>query len=156
MLVSKEELSKIRQKHTNQRIVLGTGVFDLLHVGQLKYIQALKEHGDIVVILVKPDVRVRRYKGDLRPIIPETDRALMVDALKGVDYVYIGPEWAGSYGDVEFLSVVETLKPDVFVTANESWNQLKTDQVPVVVLPRFNDGWHESTSAIIEHIRTLP
>jgi cytidyltransferase-like protein len=93
MVIDFKDLPKIRKQHMNKKIVLASGVFDLLHNGHLEYLRGLKQFGDVIVVLVKSDERVRRGKGPLRPIIPEEDRVRMVSAIKGVDYAFIGPHY---------------------------------------------------------------
>ena len=86
MIVKFENLSDIRIQHTNKKIVLTSGTFDLLHIGHLQYLEAIESLGDIVVVLLSGDNRVRARKGLNRPIIPENERAQLLSVLKIVDY----------------------------------------------------------------------
>lgn len=158
MIIQVSDLSGIRKKYKQKRLVAASGVFDLLHVGHVEYLQRLKEYGDVNVVMVKPDNRIRHFKHPNRPIIPESDRAKMVDAIKGVDYVVIGS------GDVlkaakvdsmyeEFFSLLE---PDVYVSTNENWDKLATvTNAKIYMLPRNQVGHHESTTAILKHVSRL-
>jgi cytidyltransferase-like protein len=157
MIIQVEDLSELRQKCGDKRIVLGCGVFDLLHRGQVKYLQALKEYGDIVVVGIRSDASVRQFKGDDRPIIPEDDRAALVDAIKGVDYTFILPHRPDKehLRDTGYMIVFDTLEPDIFVTPNDNWKAEKDNiKAEMVVPPRF-EGHFSSTSAIIEHVKHL-
>src|ERR671917_2812404 len=71
------------------RVVFANGCFDLLHVGHVRYLEAARGCGDILVVGVNGDEQVRRLKGEGRPFVPERERAETVAALRAVDYVTI-------------------------------------------------------------------
>ena len=91
MIIDKDKLKDIRQKHKDKKIVLTTGTFDLFHVGHLNYLKNVKSYGDVMIVLLSGDLRVKSRKGQKRPIIPEYQRALILDAIRYVDYVLIDP-----------------------------------------------------------------
>jgi rfaE bifunctional protein nucleotidyltransferase chain/domain len=68
------------------------GVFDLLHVGHVRYLQAASAEADRLIVAINDDESVRALKGPTRPILSAADRAELVAALRGVDYVVIFPE----------------------------------------------------------------
>ena len=70
-------------------VVVVTGVFDLLHVGHLRFLCAARELGDQLVVGVESDERVRRWKGSDRPIQTQEDRCELLSALRVVDDVFI-------------------------------------------------------------------
>ena len=72
-------------------IAFANGCFDLLHVGHVRYLQAAAREADRLIVAVNDDVMAAR-KGPGRPIMPATDRAELVAALRGVDYVVVFPE----------------------------------------------------------------
>lgn len=87
-------LSKIleavqKDRFIGKRIVLTNGAFDLLHVGHVRYLQAAKDLGDILIVAINSDSSVRRLKGPTRPIFPADERAELIAALGVVDYVVI-------------------------------------------------------------------
>ncbi len=160
MVVAFEDLAAIRQKHAGKKIVLASGVFDLLHSGHIAYLQGLRKHGDIVVVMVKGDERVRSGKGPTRPIISESDRAIMVDAVKGVDYVFVAPNYpfqkTSAAQDKLYLAVFGTLQPDVFHSTNSFWSGLKELGVAKIIITERPEGQKmRSTTDIIERIKTL-
>lgn len=158
MIISISELPEIRKKYQNKKIVAASGVFDLLHVGHVQYLQRLKQYGDVNVVLVKPDARIRRYKHANRPVIPEADRARMVDAIKGVDYVVIGAEASDGSAKVDAMyeSFFEQLRPDIYVSTNEDWAKLAgVTDCKIQILPRTKAGYLDSTTAILKHINCL-
>ncbi len=71
------------------RLIIVTGVFDLLHVGHVRFLQAASRLGDRLVAGVESDARVRRWKGPGRPIQTEHDRCELLAALRWVDDVFI-------------------------------------------------------------------
>jgi rfaE bifunctional protein nucleotidyltransferase chain/domain len=73
-------------------IAFANGVFDLLHVGHVRYLKAAAAEGDRLVVAVNDDDSVRTLKGPGRPVLGAADRAELVAALRGVDYVVIFPE----------------------------------------------------------------
>ena len=68
------------------------GVFDLLHVGHVRYLQAAAAEADRLIVAINDDESVRMLKGPTRPVLSVADRAELVAALRGVDYVVIFPE----------------------------------------------------------------
>ena len=71
------------------RVVFANGCFDLLHVGHVRYLEAAKGCGDILVVGVNGDGQVRRLKGEGRPFVPERERAEVVASLRAVDWVTV-------------------------------------------------------------------
>lgn len=72
-----------------QRIVSTNGCFDLLHVGHLRYLQAARALGDCLVVALNSDASVKQFKSDLRPILPQAERAELLAALNCVDFVLV-------------------------------------------------------------------
>jgi len=87
-------------------VALANGCFDVLHVGHVRYLEGARGEGDLLVVGVNGDGSVRRLKGAGRPILPAEDRALIVAALRCVDYVVVFEE-----DDVRRLLLA--LRPDV-------------------------------------------
>ena len=144
-------LAPARQR--GQRIVLANGVFDTLHVGHTRYLCAAKSEGDLLVVAVNSDSSVRSLKGPGRPILDEEARALLVAALRVVDYVLIFPE-----PNVEKL--LEGLRPDVHAKGTD----YTTDSVPErAVAARLGirvaivgDPKDHSTRSLLDAIRKAP
>jgi rfaE bifunctional protein nucleotidyltransferase chain/domain len=87
-------------------IALANGVFDLLHVGHVRYLQSAAREADHLIVAVNSDASVRRIKGDGRPILDQRGRAEIVAALRGVDLVVI-------FDDSTVGQLLERLRPDV-------------------------------------------
>lgn len=105
-----EELIAIRNdlKLQNKKVVFTNGVFDILHAGHVDYLSKAKEKGDVLIVGLNSDSSVRRIKGELRPIVPQHERAFIISSLKPVDYVVIFDE------DTPH-EVINKLVPDVLV-----------------------------------------
>ena len=105
-----------------ERIVSTNGVFDVLHVGHLRYLQAAAlELGDLLVVGVNSDACTRRLKGPTRPFVPQDERAELLAALRCVDYVtlfdeptpeallaIIRPDFHAKGGDYDIEAMPET------------------------------------------------
>lgn len=105
-----DELTAIRNnlKQQNKKVVFTNGVFDILHAGHVDYISKAKEKGDVLIVGVNSDSSVKRIKGELRPIVPQHERAFIISSLKPVDYVVIFDE------DTPH-EIINKLIPDVLV-----------------------------------------
>ena len=87
-------------------VVLANGIFDLLHVGHVRYLEAAKREAAVLVVGINSDSSARHLKGPGRPVMDERGRAELVAALEAVDSVVIFPEL-----NVEKL--LEAIRPDV-------------------------------------------
>lgn len=112
---SLEELSLIIQKLKSEgkKVVLCHGCFDLMHPGHIKYFQAAKKMGDVLLVTVTPDIYVD--KGPDRPVFNENLRTECIAALECVDYVSIN-KWPTAE------ETLRLLKPDIYVKGQEFEN----------------------------------
>ena len=86
--------------------MLANGLFDLLHVGHLRYLQAARRLGDLLVVALNDDRSARRLRGPGRPLLPGRDRARLVAAVRGVDVVLL-------FGGGTVGEIVKRLHPDI-------------------------------------------
>ena len=93
MIVTREQLVDLvnADRAAGRTIAFANGCFDLLHVGHVRYLQAAAAEADRLIVAVNDDA-VASLKGPGRPIMKAADRAELVAALRGVDYVVIFPE----------------------------------------------------------------
>jgi rfaE bifunctional protein nucleotidyltransferase chain/domain len=93
VVVGRETLAALVEadRRAGRTLAFANGCFDLLHVGHIRYLQAAACEGDRLIVAVNDDATASR-KGPGRPILAALDRAEMVAALRGVDYVVIFPE----------------------------------------------------------------
>jgi rfaE bifunctional protein nucleotidyltransferase chain/domain len=93
-ILKRSELAAVVKaaKGKGTRIVLANGCFDVLHVGHIRYLEAAKALGDLLIVGVNSDEQTRRLKDDGRPLVPQDQRAEIVSALEAVDLVTIFDE----------------------------------------------------------------
>ena len=128
MQITESELAEIRTRYHADKIVLTGGGFDLIHCGHLDFLEASKRLGDVLVVALANDKELRIRKGTSRPIIAESLRARLVDALKPVDYTLVR---ADSDLANSLLAVAYVLCPDVLV--------LYAD-IPAAILAQFKSA----------------
>ena len=95
-----------------KRLVFTNGVFDLLHVGHVRYLAQARELGDALVVAINSDRSVRELKGPDRPVFDENERAEILAALRDVDYVVI-------FDDISPRALIGKLLPDVLVKGGD-------------------------------------
>jgi D-glycero-beta-D-manno-heptose 1-phosphate adenylyltransferase len=107
MLTEAQLLEAIaRDRAEGRTVAFANGCFDLLHVGHVRYLQGAAEEADRLVVAVNDDRSVAALKGPGRPILSAADRAELVSAIGGVDYVLV-------FGDATVGRLLDTLRPDV-------------------------------------------
>ena len=105
------------------RIVLTQGTYDMVHIGHARYFEEAKKHGDILVIGVDSDEKVRTRKGPERPVVPQEERLEMVAHLRPVDIVVLKelqhPKW----------HLIKTIRPDVLIATRETYTKEKLEEL---------------------------
>jgi rfaE bifunctional protein nucleotidyltransferase chain/domain len=145
MLVERERLRSQRA-----RLVFTNGVFDVLHVGHVRYLAQARALGDALVVAINSDRTVRELKGADRPVFDQAERAEILAALRQVDYVVV-------FDEISPRRLISQLLPDVLVKGGD----YQIDQIhgreeveaaggKVVSLP-FVDG--ASTTTLIERMK---
>jgi len=139
-------------RREGRRVVFTNGVFDLLHPGHVRYLQAARAEGDALIVAVNADSSVRAIKGPSRPVVPEAERAEIIAALACVDAVVI-------FSEDTPAEIIRRIQPDVLVKGAD-W---AADQIVgrdtvearggrVVRMP-VEQGW--STSSIIQRVQQI-
>lgn len=122
-----EEIIKINQitkfakklKKPGQKLVLVGGCFDILHPGHIIFLEKAKQRGDVLVVLLESDEKVKKLKGIHRPIYTQTTRAQVLSALRVVDYVIMLPmmETGQEYGQL-----ISKIQPDIIAATTKDTN----------------------------------
>ena len=139
-----------RHRSESRRIVFTNGVFDLLHPGHVRYLRAARREGDVLIVGINSDRSVRENKGPSRPIMPQQERAEVLEALQCVDAVVVFDEETPA-------RIISHLQPDVLVKGADWAADAIVGRETVearggrVVRVPVEAGW--STSAIIERAR---
>jgi rfaE bifunctional protein, domain II len=139
-----------RLRAAGKKLVFTNGVFDILHVGHVRYLARAQALGDALVIAINSDDSVRTLKGPGRPLMNQEERAEILAAMRAVTYVII-------FDDVSPRSLIATLLPDVLVKGGDyaldeihGREEVEAAGGRVVSLP-FVEG--VSTSRIIERMK---
>ena len=135
-------------------VAFANGHFDLLHVGHLRYLQASREQGDMLVVGLNNDASVARLKGRGRPVVPAAERAELLAALEPVDYVVIFE------GDSP-APLLEDLRPDIHCKGTD---YVEPEQVPEYEVVRgyggetriVGDPKDHATTDLIAAVKALP
>lgn len=99
-------VERLRRRRPRPRVVLANGLFDLLHVGHVRYLRAASRLGDVLIVALNSDRSARALRGPGRPVVPASDRARLVAALDGVDYVV-------PFSSPTVTPLLRRLRPDV-------------------------------------------
>lgn len=154
-IVPRHELGALvtKAKKAGKRIVLANGCFDTLHVGHIRYLEAAKREGDILVVAVNADTSLRHLKGPGRPILNEQSRAQLVGALRAVDYVLVFPE-----SNVEKL--LEEFRPDVHAKGTDYTSETVPERAVAdrlgIRVAIVGDPKDHSTRGLLDSIRKAP
>ncbi len=97
---------------SGKRLTFTNGCFDLLHVGHVRYLDAARDAGDVLIVGVNSDASVQRLKGTGRPLVSETARAEVLAALAAVDYVTIFDEDTPE-------ALIRIVQPDVLAKGSD-------------------------------------
>ena len=135
------------------RVALANGLFDLLHVGHLRYLEAARREADLLVVAVNSDGSARALRGPSRPVVPAVERAEILAALRCVDYVTI-------FDETTVVPVLRDLRPDVHCKGTD----YTAESVPEAGAARelgirvaiVGDPKRHATSDLLERIRSLP
>jgi rfaE bifunctional protein nucleotidyltransferase chain/domain len=144
---------------TGKMFVFTNGVFDLLHIGHLDYLEKARALGDSLLIGLNSDASARRLKGASRPLVPAAERARLLAALRPVDGVIVFEEDTA-------IALVTALQPDIYVKGGDYAPTAGGVMKPLperaaveayggrVVLIDYLAG--HSTSALIARVKALP
>jgi D-glycero-beta-D-manno-heptose 1-phosphate adenylyltransferase len=142
------------QRAAGRRIAFANGHFDLLHVGHLRYLQAARAEGDLLVVAINDDASVARLKGPERPIVPAAERAELLASLAPVDFVVVFA------GDTP-APLLALLRPDVHCKGTDYGTP---ERVPEYAVVRaygghtrlVGDPKDHATSDLIAKVKSLP
>lgn len=139
-----------RRRDAGERVVLCNGVFDLLHVGHVRYLSAARALGDVLIVAINDDASAARLKGAGRPLMPAAERAEILCALSCVDYVT-------SFSDDSPREVLERLRPHVHAKGTDytarDLPEADLDRQLGIQIAIVGDPKDHSTSALVHAIK---
>ena len=100
------DLETLASRLKGRRVVLANGCFDVLHVGHVRYLEAARELGEVLVVAINSDESVRTLKGPGRPVLTQDERVALVSALRCVDHIVV-------FSEPDVSRVIDVLKPAV-------------------------------------------
>lgn len=162
MIIKHKDLSSIRNKNPDKKIVFCSGSFDLTHAGHIIFFEDCKKAGDILVVMVGLDDEIRINKGPDRPVLNQDIRLKMIDSLKPVDYCFQNIPWIPGAHPLDTIGVFfESLKPDIYAINEDAFDiphrrmLVKKHGVKLLILERNCPPEFEkiSTTKIIEKIK---
>lgn len=98
------------------KIVLTSGTFDLIHVGHARYMERAKSYGDVLIVGVDSDAKVKKRKGPTRPIVPEQERVQMLAFLRSVDLITL------KQPSDQKWHLIQLVRPDCLVVTAETYD----------------------------------
>jgi rfaE bifunctional protein nucleotidyltransferase chain/domain len=116
-------------KKKNKSIVTTNGIFDILHIGHIRYLKQAKKLGDVLIIALNSDSSTKKIKGPKRPLNNEKDRAEALAALECVDYIAI-------FNEENPIKTLEKIKPNIHVKGGD----YKMDQIIEKSIVEKNKG----------------
>ena len=150
------------RRERKRKVVLASGVFDLLHLGHVKFLEEAKKAGGKdaeLIVIVARDNTVEKRKGK-KPVMPENQRRALVESLKVVDEAVLG------YEEFSIGKVVEKIKPDIIVVGHDQDGMEKNVRryieerhlpIKIVKIGKFGEDELDSSSKIkqkiIEHYK---
>lgn len=135
-----------------QRLVFTNGVFDLLHVGHLDYLERARQLGDCLLVAINDDASTRQHKGVGRPLVPAVERARLLAALAPVDAVM-------TFGDATADACLQAIQPPIYCKGGDYTAETLPEYETVIA---YGGSVHlipylpnHSTSRLIRQIKQL-
>jgi len=153
-IITINELKNIAEnlRKENKKIVTTNGVFDILHIGHIRYLKEAKKFGQALIVGINSDASVKRIKDPRRPLNSENDRAEALASLECVDYVII-------FNEENPIKFLEEIKPNIHVKGGDykiekvlEKEAVEKNNGKIVLIPEI-EGY--STSKIIKKIIDL-
>lgn len=155
MPLSLQDAINLRQQYdsTGKTLVFTNGVFDLLHIGHLDYLEKARALGDALIIGLNDDTSTRKYKGEGRPLVPAIERARLLEALAPVTGVIL-------FADATADHLLMAIQPHIYCKGGdytpETLPEYPTVQAYGGKVSLIDYLLNHSTSNLIQKIKALP
>jgi len=153
-ILTETELLRVAsdERRQSKSIAFANGVFDVLHVGHVRYLQEASRQADVLIVGVNSDESVRAIKGEGRPVTNEHERAELVAAIRGVSYVTI-------FRDSSPARLIAVLKPDVHCKGTDYTPDTVPEREVVLAyggrIAICGDAKEHSTTDLLRKLRTM-
>ena len=154
-LISREDLARLgaELRKLGKRIVFANGCFDILHVGHVRYLAGARAEGDVLIVGVNADSGVVGLKGAGRPVLNERARALLVAALRDVDYVVL-------FAEPRVEALLAELRPDVHAKGTDYTVETVPEKAAAdrlgIRVAIVGDAKEHSTRGLLQSVRQAP
>jgi len=151
-ILTETELLRVAndERDRGKTIAFANGVFDVLHVGHVRYLQGASREADVLIVGVNGDDSVRAIKGEGRPVTNERERAELVSAIRGVSYVTV-------FHDSSPARLIAVLKPEVHCKGTDYTAENVPERDVVLAyggrIAIVGDPKDHSTTAMLEKLR---
>ena len=153
-MISLDDAIELSQsfKAQGKTLVFTNGVFDLLHVGHLDYLEKARDLGDALIVAINDDRSTRQYKGEGRPLVPAIERARLLEALRPVTAVL-------TFNEATADNLLNAIQPHIYVKGGDYRHKVLPERPTVeayggqVALIDYLPD--HSTSGLIERIQAL-
>ncbi len=153
-ILTETELLRVAndERDRGKTIAFANGVFDVLHVGHVRYLQDASKEADVLIVAVNGDDSARTLKGEGRPVTNERERAELVSAIRGVSYVTI-------FHDSSPARLIAVLKPDVHCKGTDYTAETVPEREVVLSyggrVAIVGDAKEHSTTDLLRKLRTM-
>jgi len=153
-ILTETELLRVAndERDRGKTIAFANGVFDVLHVGHVRYLQHASKEADVLIVAVNGDDSARSLKGEGRPVTNERERAELVSAIRGVSYVTI-------FHDSSPARLIAVLKPDVHCKGTDYTAETVPEREVVLSyggrVAIVGDAKEHSTTDLLRKLRTM-
>ena len=151
-ILTETELLRVAndERDRGRTIAFANGVFDVLHVGHVRYLQDASKEANVLIVGVNGDDSVRAIKGEGRPVTNERERAELVSAIRGVSYVTV-------FHDSSPARLIAVLKPEVHCKGTDYTAENVPERDVVLAyggrIAIVGDAKDHSTTAMLEKLR---
>ena len=148
-ILTETELMRVAsdERERGRTLAFANGIFDILHVGHVRYLQDAAKQADVLIVAVNGDESARGLKGEGRPVNNQNERAELVSAIRGVSYVTI-------FHDQSPARLIAVIKPDVHCKGTDYTAESVPERAVVLAyggrIAICGDPKEHSTSAILE------
>lgn len=151
-----EEIDLLKKEIAGKKAVLAGGCFDVLHPGHIVFLESAKKEGDILVVLLESDLKIKELKGEDRPFFTQVDRAKVLSSVKFVDFIVLMPY---TNNEADYDAIVLKIDPSVIAAtkggADDEFKKRSAEKVGATLKFVTEIVEDYSTTSILNYGRSL-